>query len=269
MTTPWQLKIYEKSFKKKEKVAAIDHFTGDLNGKVCLEIGCDKGVTSYFLRKKGGWWVSADIDHENVKITNELIDDHPIWIDEKGLPFGDGVFDYVLAIDTLEHIEADGDFLKEIRRVVKDDGKICITVPCSDTKLFLNRIAGKIGMTKEYYGHKRTGYTVGTLGDLLKETDFSLMRHDYFSMPFTEGIELSINFLYVFVLNKGAMKKGIKGSISPVSDQDFNAHSMAFKLFTLIRPVFNAIIAAGNRLKFPLGYCLMVEARRADLKGHR
>lgn len=260
MSMPWQLQIYRKSFKKKEKVHVIDEYIGPLKGKSCLEIGCDKGVTSYFLRKKGGWWVHADIDYENVNITKTLIGASLVHIGEESLPFLDASFDCVVAIDTLEHIEADTLFLEEIHRVLKANGTLYITVPCSEKRLILNRISKKIGMTKEYYGHKRDGYTIRSLNELFEKTGFNVSRYDYFSKFFTEGIELAINFIYVFLLNNGLKKKGIKGSISPASQNDFNVHSTAFKLFGLMYPMLQLIIKTGALFHLSLGYCLIVEA---------
>ncbi len=266
MSTPWQLQIYKKSLKKRKKIAAIEDYIGDLKNKKCLEIGCEKGVTSYFLRRKGGRWISTDIDKENVKITKELIKKNVLYFKEDALPFLDSSFDYIIAIDTLEHIENDESFLRDIYRILSKNGTLCITVPCSKETLVLNRVAKKIGLTNEYYGHKREGYTIETLRDKLELTDFHVQRYKYFSKFFTESIELFINFFYVFILNKGFMKKGIKGSISPSSKKDLNTHAGSFKLYTLIYPIFRLISYLDKLNLSPNGYCLILLAKKISHK---
>jgi SAM-dependent methyltransferase len=67
--------------------------------------------------------------------------------DVRDLPFEDGPFDLVLCISTLEHVgrdnrvygagrEADpegiADALEELRRVLADDGRLVVTVPCGE-----------------------------------------------------------------------------------------------------------------------------------------
>jgi SAM-dependent methyltransferase len=45
------------------------------------------------------------------------------------LPFSDGSFDLVLALDVLEHLEDDGGALAELERVVAPEGKLLVMVP--------------------------------------------------------------------------------------------------------------------------------------------
>jgi len=117
-------------------------------------------------------------------------------------------------------------------------------------------------MTNEYYGHKRAGYTEKNLSHLLEKNGFKVLRHDYFSRFFTEGIELAINFFYVFILNKGLKKKGVKGSISPSSQKDFNVHSTAFRLFLIIYPLLNGFLRLERIFNISVGYCLILEAEK-------
>jgi SAM-dependent methyltransferase len=67
--------------------------------------------------------------------------------DARDLPFEDGVFDLALCISTLEHVGRDNrvygagqetdpegiaDALEEFRRVLADDGRLVVTVPCGE-----------------------------------------------------------------------------------------------------------------------------------------
>ena len=134
----WQLQIAEKSLKKQEKIRAIRAFIEPTAGKTCLEVGCDKGVLSYHLRQWGGDWTSVDADKENLRITRELVGSNVEFTDGKTLNFPDQHFDCIIAIDFLEHIHTDQEFIIEMRRVLKDAGTLYITVPHTGSGLMLN-----------------------------------------------------------------------------------------------------------------------------------
>jgi len=260
--TPWQLNLFKWSLKKKVKVKTVIDFMEETKNKTCLEIGCEKGVLSYFLRQRGGIWVSSDIDLMNVYTTNTLVKENTVYFKEDALPFFDSSFDCIVAIDTLEHIEDDQSFLEALYRILSKNGSLYITVPGSKPALVLNRLARKMGMTLEYYGHKREGYTKEHLAFMLDKAGFLVTKSSDFSRLFTEGIELFINYLYIFLLNKGEMKKGIKGSISPTKEEDFNAHKLSFKIYRSIYPIL-WLMSQMDRLLFSTsGYAIILKAKK-------
>jgi 2-polyprenyl-3-methyl-5-hydroxy-6-metoxy-1,4-benzoquinol methylase len=260
--TPWQLNLFKWSLKKKVKVKTVIDFMEETKNKTCLEIGCEKGVLSYFLRQRGGIWVSSDIDLMNVYTTHTLVKENTVYFKEDALPFFDSSFDCIVAIDTLEHIEDDQSFLESLYRILSKNGNLYITVPGSKPALVLNRLARKMGMTLEYYGHKREGYTKEHLAFMLDKAGFLVTKSSDFSRLFTEGIELFINYLYIFLLNKGEMKKGIKGSISPTKEEDFNAHKLSFKIYRSIYPIL-WLMSQMDRLLFSTsGYAIILKAKK-------
>jgi len=264
---PWQLQVFESSLKKKEKVHTILDFIENTEHKRCLEIGCEKGITGYFLRKTGGFWVSTDIDRKNVFVTKELIKENIVYFKEDAFPFSTGSFDLIIAIDTMEHIEDDEAFLRDLHRILKKDGTLYISVPSSYRSLILNKIAQKAGITLEHYGHKREGYSVENLEDMLARSKFQMTKFSFFSRFFTEGIELLINFGYMFFLNKGEKSKGIKGGISPSSEEDFKRHSSSFALYQKIYPILRAVSRIDIFLSFTRGYAFVLEAKK-QLRGN-
>ncbi len=261
---PWQLQVFESSFKKKEKVHAILDFIENTKDKRCLEIGCEKGITGYFLRKMGGFWVSTDIDRKNVFVTKELIKENIVYFKEDAFPFSTGSFDLIIAVDTLEHIEDDMAFLRDLHRILAKDGILYISVPSSYNSLILNKVAQKCGMTLDYYGHKREGYSVENLEDMLASARFQMTRFRYFSRFFTEGIELLLNFGYIFLLNKGKKSKGIKGSISPSSGEEFKRHSSAFSFYKKIYPILRVISRIDAFLSSTRGYAFILEGKKMN-----
>lgn len=60
----------------------------------------------------------------------------------ENIPFPDNSFDVVLVLDVLEHIEDDAAALKEIRRVMKNEGVAIITVPAF---MFLWGVSDRLG----------------------------------------------------------------------------------------------------------------------------
>lgn len=92
-----------------------------------LNIGCGTGGTIPTLEKYGEV-TNIDISAEALKFlkmkgySGKLTKDHR-------LPFKDGEFDLVVALDVLEHIDQDRLSLDEWNRVLKKSGKALITVP--------------------------------------------------------------------------------------------------------------------------------------------
>jgi len=113
----WQLQIYKKSLKKKEKIDLLLQSLRDLSGKRCLEVGCARGTVSHFLRSKGGTWFHADTDHGNVAAAIALLKSDVIQIPPNVLPFPDASFDVIVSLDYLEHVHDDQTALNELRRV--------------------------------------------------------------------------------------------------------------------------------------------------------
>jgi len=262
MGQPWQLQIAAKSLKKQEKIRAIRDFIAPLEGKTCLEIGCDKGVLSYYLRQCGGHWTSVDADEENVRITRELVKENVAYTDGKHLDFENQHFDWIIAIDFLEHIQTDQEFIGEMHRVLKDDGILYITVPHTEKGLILNAVRRWLGFKPEDYGHVREGYSLRELQEKLDKGGFHIQRSTSFSRFFSEGIELGMNFAYFFWLSRKQHRGGIKGGISPNSEDDAAHHAKSLKFYALIYPVVKTISLLDKLILFTQGYILMVSAEK-------
>jgi SAM-dependent methyltransferase len=262
MEQHWQLQIAKKSLKKQEKIRAIHNFIEPLDGKTCLEIGCDKGVLSYYLRQWGGNWISIDADEENIRITKALIKENVAYTDGKHLDFKDKHFDCIIAIDFLEHIQTDQEFIHEMFRVLRDDGILYITVPHTGKGLILNAVRRWLGFKPEDYGHVREGYSLKELQEKLDKGRFTVQASTSFSRFFSESIELGINFGYFFLLNRKKHRGGIKGGISPESGNDVVRHAKSLKLYSLIYPVVKTVSFLDMLIPFTQGYILMIAARK-------
>jgi 2-polyprenyl-3-methyl-5-hydroxy-6-metoxy-1,4-benzoquinol methylase len=235
---PWQLKMFHRSIKKQQKLNALLKLLGDTHGKKCLLVtnGDNNGALNWYFREHGGEWTWADVSGENNDQIAQLLGEPVHAYQEDAFQISDGQFDCVVSIDVLEHLKQDQPFLKEVKRVLKSDGKAVVTVPNGDPKLLANQIKWKLGMTPEVYGHTRAGYTIAELSDSIRTAGLQPKNSGGYSRFVTEMIELVINFAYVRVLSK---KRGgaQPGHIAPVSSGELKTHGMAYKIYSLLFPI--------------------------------
>ncbi len=259
---PWQLSVSKRSLKKMEKVKVLSGYVKG-SGRF-LEVGCDKGVVGYFLRKKGGWWVSVDADHQNVVDTKALLGEGVVMVAEDLFPFQREVFDHIFCVDFLEHIEDDSACLWELRRALKNGGELLVTVPHWDEGMPLNWLAYRLGFKKEYYGHVRDGYSVDALRSKLEETGFEPFETRTFCRFFTEGIELILNYLYQFVLKKKSIHDGIKGNIAPRKKEDVQKHRFSLLLYKILYPFLKVFSLLDYLIPKNRGYILLIRSRKIE-----
>lgn len=262
---PWQIKMFLRSIKKQQKLNALLDLLGDTKGKKCLLVtnGDNNGALNWYFREHGGEWTWADVSGENNDQISQLLNEPVHAYKADDFQISDGQFDYVVSIDVLEHLKQDQPFLKEVKRVLKPDGKAVVTVPNGDEKLLANRIKWKLGMTPEVYGHTRAGYTVAELSESVSRAGLRPSGSGGYSRFVTEMIELVINFGYVRVLAK---KRGgaQPGHIAPVSSGELKTHGMAYKLYSFLFPLAWAASLLDNLLPARTNNAVIVTALKQD-----
>ena len=100
-------------------------------GKKLLDIGCGTGIFLKSIEEsKADLW-GIDISVNATNIAKKIISkpDQIICKNACPLPFDDNEFDYVMAGGTIEHFPSILSILKEIKRVIKREGKIAVIVP--------------------------------------------------------------------------------------------------------------------------------------------
>ncbi|MCA1054561.1 class I SAM-dependent methyltransferase [Rossellomorea aquimaris] len=92
------------------------------------DLGCGDGYGSYLLHENGYKVTGMDFSHKMVEIANGLERDQLKFVqgDLTRMPFLDGEFDAVMAINSIEWTESPVDALHEIERVTVKGGLICI-----------------------------------------------------------------------------------------------------------------------------------------------
>jgi SAM-dependent methyltransferase len=254
----WAVSLFRRSVLKQAKFRRIESLLDEPSGKTNLDIGADNGVISYLLRQRGGRWYSADLDERAVESIRQLVRNDVYQLSGAKTPFEDTTFDQVVVVDYLEHIVDDAGFARELQRIVKPGGNVIINVPHLKPKSWLNRFRHAIGLTDEWHGHVRPGYTASELGALLGPS-FTLDRTITYSRAFSELIDTALNGLYVRMEKKDgpASRKG-----TVITQTDMRKHRKQFLLLSTLYPVLWSVAKLDALLWFQPGYKLIVQARR-------
>jgi len=95
-----------------------------------LEIGSGRGTLLKWLLDQGIDAQGIEVSEERVAHSRELHGPLPLHLTDGGaLPFGDREFDLVLSFDVFEHIADSDAHLREVSRVLRDDGAYLLQTP--------------------------------------------------------------------------------------------------------------------------------------------
>lgn len=129
-------------FLRKYRIRMVKPTIEKYNNCKLLDIGCGweakllKSIEIYIDYGVG-------IDFKPPKLKTEKLETIKSVL-EKELPFENESFDVVTMLAVLEHLSYPEDILKEIRRVLKKDGRLIITVPSKIAKPILEFLAYKM-----------------------------------------------------------------------------------------------------------------------------
>jgi SAM-dependent methyltransferase len=249
----WPVLLFNKSVLKQRKFKEITEALGATDQLHCLDIGSDNGVISYFLRRRGGAWKSADLDGNSIRSIRELVQCEVYPIDGRRTPFRDNEFDRVVIVDFLEHIKSDREFIEELFRVIKPGGALIINVPHIKNSL-LRKLRIAIGQTDEKHGHVRPGYTVADLAELLSGR-FTIVSDRTYSKFFSECIDTLITFVFGLLKEKGSTSQ----KCLLVTGSDLRQYQWMFKAYSLIYPVVWFFGKLDLLLFWCTGYMLIVK----------
>ena len=152
-----------------------------------LDVGCGTGGTMGLLEQYGDV-TGVDISPKAVKYCQEQGRPRLCLADGGNLPFAENSFDLVTALDLLEHLEQESAGLREMRRVLKDDGRVVLVVPAF---MFL------WSEFDRFSGHYRR-YDKADFKRAVEEAGFEVSRLSYFNsilFPFVWGVRVAKNFL--------------------------------------------------------------------------
>jgi len=108
----------------------VKKFFENISGKNILEIACAEGSFLKLLEGLGNKAFGVDISESGIRKTREKgISSEKIDIAQQAIPRPDDSFDIVVMLEAIEHIENPIHCIKEIKRVLKDNGILLISIP--------------------------------------------------------------------------------------------------------------------------------------------
>jgi len=134
-----------------------------------LDIGCNRGR---FSRYVGGGYVGLEPSIDCLRAFNRA---RIRGIGEE-LPFRDGSFEMILLLETLEHIPERKIVLSECKRVLKEGGKMIVSVPYGSNpwEEIHEPILERFGIERRLYLHG--SFNEGTFKDLLEGWNIKRMQ---------------------------------------------------------------------------------------------
>lgn len=262
---PWQLRLYSKSLKKRQKVRLLVEQMADLPGERRLLIthGDNNGALNHELRRSGGSWSWMEMEAEAIAGISELLGDPVQLATPQRLPADDEAFDVVISLDVQEHLDQEDldHFHAELFRITRRGGHVVTTTPNGDPWKPVSVVRRAIGMTKEKYGHQVYGYNIAEHRDMLRRAGFVPVAAGSYSGFFTEAIELGINFAYTTLLPRGRTGRH-EGEIAPTTQDKLAKVEKQYRMYALVYPFLYAVSRLDVLAPLGAGYAVSVVGRR-------
>ena len=173
------------------------------DGSTILDIGGYDGYISYRLKKVFPNLMITVVDTDEIGL--ELAKNrglNVICASALELPIKDKEFNVVLCFDLIEHIKKDVKLLRELSRVLKDDGKIILTTPMKDGVSFPMLNKKKNEIINKNWGHVRKGSSSEQIRELFKLNCLIIDKEDKYFNYFSR-------LVYRFTILLGIHLRGI------------------------------------------------------------
>lgn len=144
-----------------------------------LNVGSGTGGTIPMLQEFGEVF-NVDVSDQALGMLKEQGIKNLHKITDSKLPFKDSYFDIAIAMDVLEHIKDDSEALNEWSRVIKQSGRLVLTVPAYQW----------LWSEHDESLHHFRRYTASNLHRLFNQANFRVRKRSYmimFSFPLVVG----------------------------------------------------------------------------------
>lgn len=194
ITTPLSIAINPFYIMRRGLYEAILKYSSGISGDV-LDFGCGRKPYE-LLFERATSYIGVDIeesghDHKNSKV------DH--YYDGKVLPFADESFDAVVCFEVFEHIFNIEEALAEIRRVLKSDGRLLLSIP--------------FAWDEHEVPYDFARYTSYGIAHVLKENGFQVIQSTKTGTYVLAIFQMIIAYLHQHVLPRG----GVFGKIGQLA----------------------------------------------------
>lgn len=105
-----------------------------------LDVGAGSGLETHLLQKEGYTVQGITYGEDNIKRAKKEYDIHLLEMDMHNLLFPHGLFDATFSIQTFEHAFAPWLHILEMRRVLRDGGRVYIDCPDPNDQVMLETI---------------------------------------------------------------------------------------------------------------------------------
>jgi len=201
-----------------------------------LDVGCGTGANLLMLSQYGDA-EGVDVSEDALAFCRERgLEKVKLGAAEK-LPYDDGTFDLVTALDVVEHLDNDLAGLREMRRVLRPGGRVLLFVP---TFMFL------WGLQDDVSNHRRR-YRLPELRRVLEQAGFEIERTTYANITF---------FLPILLARKLMQVTGIK------AESENNINVSAFN--GVLGKLFGAESIVLRYMNIPFGVSGLCVARVKD-----
>lgn len=149
-----------------------------------LDVGCGTGANLVMLGEFGDAH-GIDVSHDALAFCHARGLERVRHGAAEKLPYEDGTFDLVTALDVVEHLDDDMAGLREMRRVLRPDGHALLFVPAF---MFLWGVQDDVS-------HHRRRYRMPELLKAVREAGFEVERATYANITFFLPILLVRTFM--------------------------------------------------------------------------
>jgi SAM-dependent methyltransferase len=201
-----------------------------------LDVGCGTGANLELLGKYGEAF-GVDISPDALAFCRARGLENVRQGEAEKLPYEDESFDLVTGLDVVEHLDDDVAGLKEMRRVLRPNGRVLLFVPAF---MFLWGVQDDVS-------HHRRRYTIPALRRAVEAAGLRVERATY----------ANITFFAPILLGRALMR--VTG-LRPASENNINVPA----LNGVLGRVLGAESLLLRRLNFPFGVSALCVARRVE-----
>ncbi len=139
-----------------------------------LDVGCGVGDVAQHLSGRGWQGTAIDISEKAIQEACARNREGRVRVERASVFDVKGEFQTVLAMDILEHIDRDEDFLLKVKSLLSEKGNLVLAVPSN---------AKEWRWDDDFYGHVRR-YSREDLAALFARTGFRMLEVWDFTFPF-------------------------------------------------------------------------------------